>query len=188
MESWIPGLLLGVALSAGSGFRIFIPLLISNLAAKAGWIDVSENFAWMASDSATILLVVATIAETGAYYIPFIDNLLDTLAIPASVLAGTLLTSQFLEINDPVIQWGLALVAGGGVAGTVQAGTSLLRLGSTKFTAGTGNSIFSTLENILSSLVSVLAVLLPVMMGVLTLLFAFWILKKLFRRRPLRPS
>lgn len=186
MESWIPGLLLGVALSAGSGFRIFIPLLISNLAARMGWVSLSDDFAWMASDSATILLVVATIAETGAYYIPFIDNLLDTLALPASVLAGTLLTSQFLEIHDPVIQWGLALVAGGGVAGTVQAGTSLLRLGSSKFTAGTGNGIVSTVENILSSLVSLLAVWLPVIMGILTLLFAFWILKKLFRKRPQR--
>lgn len=183
MENWIPGLLLGVALSAGSGFRIFIPLLISNLAAKMGWVDLSDSFAWMASDSATVLLVVATVAETAAYYIPFIDNLLDTLALPASVLAGTLLTSQFLEINDPLIQWGLALVAGGGVAGTVQAGTSLLRLGSSKFTAGTGNSIVSTAENILSSLVSLLAVWLPVIMGIFTLLFAFWILKKLFRRR-----
>jgi len=186
MESWIPGLLLGVALSAGSGFRIFIPLLISNLAARMGWVSLSDDFAWMTSDSATILLVVATIAETGAYYIPFIDNLLDTLALPASVLAGTLLTSQFLEIHDPVIQWGLALVAGGGVAGTVQAGTSLLRLGSSKFTAGTGNGIVSTVENILSSLVSLLAVWLPVIMGILTLLFAFWILKKLFRKRPQR--
>lgn len=188
MESWIPGLLLGVALSAGSGFRIFIPLLISNLAAKMGWVDLSGNFAWMASDSATVLLVAATIAETGAYYIPFIDNLLDTLALPASVLAGTLLTSQFLDIHDPVIHWGLALVAGGGVAGTVQAGTSLLRLGSSKFTAGTGNGIFSTIENVLSSLVSLLAVWLPIIMGVLTLIFVFWILKKLFRKASRRQA
>ncbi len=183
MESWIPGLLLGIGLSAGSGFRIFIPLLVSNLAAKMGWVSLAGDFAWMASDSATIILVVATIAETCAYYIPFVDNLLDTLAMPASVLAGTLLTSQFLEMNDPVIQWGLALVAGGGVAGTVQAGTSLLRLGSTKFTAGAGNGIFSTIENFLSSLLSLLAVWLPVIMGFFTLFFVLWLLKKIFRKR-----
>lgn len=180
--SWIPGLMLGVALSAGSGFRIFIPLLISNLAARFGWVDLSENFAWMASDTATIVLLVATVAEIGAYYIPFLDNLLDTIAIPSSVLAGTLLTSQFLEINDPAIQWGLGLVAGGGVAGTVQAGTSLLRLGSTKFTAGAGNGIFSTIENIISSLVSLIAIWLPIIMGVLSLILVIWIIRKLAKK------
>lgn len=181
--SWIPGLMLGVALSAGSGFRIFIPLLISNLSARFGWVDLSENFQWMASDTATIVLSVATLVEIGAYYIPFIDNLLDTIAIPSSVAAGTLLTSQFLEINDPALQWGLGLLAGGGVAGTVQAGTSLLRLGSTKFTAGTGNGVFSTLENILSSLFSLVAIWLPVFMGFLALILVYWIVRKFTRNR-----
>ena len=177
--SWIPGLMLGVALSAGSGFRIFIPLLTSNLAARFGWVDVSENFAWMASDTATIVLMVATLVEIAAYYIPFIDNLLDTIAMPSSVAAGTILTSQFLEINDPAIQWGLGLLAGGGVAGTVQAGTSLLRLGSTKFTAGLGNGVFSTFENIISSIISLIAVWLPIFMGILALLFVVWIIRKI---------
>ena len=177
--SWIPGLMLGVALSAGSGFRIFIPLLTSNLAARFGWVDVSENFAWMASDTATIVLLVATLVEIAAYYIPFIDNLLDTIAMPSSVAAGTILTSQFLEINDPAIQWGLGLLAGGGVAGTVQAGTSLLRFGSTKFTAGLGNGVFSTLENIISSIISLIAVWLPIIMGILALLFVVWIIRKI---------
>jgi hypothetical protein len=177
--SWIPGLMLGVALSAGSGFRIFIPLLTSNLAARFGWVDLSENFAWMASDTATVVLLVATLAEIAAYYIPFIDNLLDTIAMPSSVAAGTILTSQFLEINDPAIQWGLGLLAGGGVAGTVQTGTSLLRLGSTKFTAGLGNGVVSTIENIISTVVSLVAVWLPIFMGILTLLFLIWLFKKI---------
>jgi hypothetical protein len=42
--SWLPGLLLGIALSAGSGFRVFIPLLVSNLAARFGLVSVSDNF------------------------------------------------------------------------------------------------------------------------------------------------
>lgn len=185
--SWIPGLMLGVALSAGSGFRIFIPLLTSNLAARFGWVDLSENFAWMASDTATVVLLVATLAEIAAYYIPFIDNLLDTIAMPSSVAAGTILTSQFLEINDPAIQWGLGLLAGGGVAGTVQTGTSLLRLGSTKFTAGLGNGVVSTIENIISTVVSLVAVWLPIFMGILTLLFLIWLFKKIskvFKNKP----
>jgi hypothetical protein len=186
MESiitWLPSLLLGVALSAGSGFRIFVPLLISNLAAKFGLVSVAENFQWMTANTTTVVLVVAVVVEIASYYITFIDNLLDTLALPASVVAGTLLTTQFLQIDDPMLQWGLGLLAGGGMAGTVQAGTSLLRLGSTKFTGGLGNGIFSTIENILSVGISLLSFWLPIFMGVLALLFMFWILRKFFSRK-----
>ncbi|MBK9933339.1 MAG: DUF4126 domain-containing protein [Cytophagaceae bacterium] len=179
LVSWLPGLLLGVALSAGSGFRVFIPLLVSNLAAKFGMVEVSENFQWMTSNSTTIVLMVASVVEIASYYITFIDNILDSIALPASVVAGTLLTTQFLKINDPTLQWGLGILAGGGVAGTIQAGTSLIRLGSTKFTGGIGNGFFSTFENFLSIVISLVSLWIPLIMGVLAVLFVVWILKKL---------
>ncbi len=181
--TWIPRLLLGVALSAGSGFRVFVPLLVSNLAAKFGLVSVSDNFGWMISNTATFVLVVASVVEIAAYYIAFIDNLLDSIALPASVVAGTLLTTQFLKIDDPTLQWGLGILAGGGVAGTIQAGTSLIRLGSTKFTGGIGNGFFSTFENILSIGISLVSLWIPLLMGVLALLLVFWMLKKLFSKR-----
>ncbi|CAN1577077.1 Domain of unknown function DUF4126 [Spirosomataceae bacterium] len=185
--TWIPGLLLGVALSAGSGFRVFIPLLVSNLAAKFGLVSVSDNFGWMISNTATFVLIVASVAEIASYYIAFIDNLLDSIALPASVVAGTLLTTQFLKIEDPTLQWGLGILAGGGVAGTIQSGTSLIRLGSTKFTGGIGNSFFSTFENILSVGISLISLWIPLIMGVLAILLVFWMLKKLFSK-PSKPT
>lgn len=181
--SLLPGLLLGVALSAGSGFRVFIPLLVSNLAAKFGLVSVSENFQWMMSNTTTIVLVAASVVEIASYYIAFIDNLLDSIALPASVMAGTLLTTQFLKIDDPTLQWGLGILAGGGVAGTIQAGTSLIRLGSTKFTGGVGNGFFSTFENILSVGISLISLWIPLIMGVLAILLVFWMLKKLFSKK-----
>jgi hypothetical protein len=185
--TWIPGLLLGVALSAGSGFRVFIPLLVSNLAAKFGLVSVSDNFGWMISNTATFVLIVASVAEIASYYIAFIDNLLDSIALPASVVAGTLLTTQFLKIEDPTLQWGLGILAGGGVAGTIQSGTSLIRLGSTKFTGGIGNSFFSTFENILSVGISLISLWIPLIMGVLAIMLVFWMLKKLFSK-PSKPT
>jgi hypothetical protein len=172
-----------VALSAGSGFRVFIPLLVSNLAAKFGLVSVSENFGWMMSNTATFVLIVASVVEIASYYIAFIDNLLDSIALPASVVAGSLLTTQFLKIEDPTLQWGLGIMAGGGVAGTIQAGTSLIRLGSTKFTGGIGNSIFSTFENVLSVGISLVSIWIPLIMGVLAILLVFWMLKKLFKSK-----
>lgn len=181
--SWLPGLLLGVALSAGSGFRVFIPLLVSNLAARFGLVSVSDNFGWMLSNTATFVLLVASVVEIASYYIAFIDNLLDGIALPASVVAGTLLTTQFLKIDDPTLQWGLGILAGGGVAGTIQAGTSLIRLGSTKFTGGFGNGFFSSFENFLSVAISLISLWIPLIMGVLAILLVFWMLKKLFSKK-----
>jgi hypothetical protein len=180
---YIPALMLGVALSAASGFRIFVPLFVANLAAKFGLFSLAENMLWLGETPATIVLAVAVVFELAAYYVPVVDNLLDTIAGPAAVLAGTLLTTSFLQIDDPVIQWGLGLVAGGGVAGTIQAGTSLLRLGSTKFTGGIGNSFLSSFENIMSVLVSLFAVWIPVFIGFIALYFVIWVWRKMYKRR-----
>lgn len=181
--SLIPALALGIALSAASGFRIFIPLLVTNLASKTGIFALAGNFAWMSSDTATIILIVAAVFELAAYYIPFVDNLLDTVAAPSAVVAGTLLTTSFLQINDPVLQWGLGLVAGGGVAGTIQAGTSLLRLGSSKFTGGLGNNFLATGENVISVGISLFSIWIPIFIAILVLLFVIWVWKKIWKRK-----
>ena len=178
----IPALLLGIGLSAASGFRIFVPLLVANLAAKFGIFQLADNMSWMAETPTTIVLMVALVFEMAAYYVPVLDNLLDTIAAPVAVGAGTLLTTSFLQIDDPMFQWGIGLLAGGGVAGTVQAGTSLLRLGSTKFTGGLGNGILSSVENALSVFISLFAVWIPVLIGIGVLFAVMWIWRKLYDR------
>jgi Domain of unknown function (DUF4126) len=186
MENWlalVPSLFLGIALSASSGFRIFVPLLVSNLAVKFGAIGITPDFAWMASNTATGILSIACLAEIASYYVTYIDNILDSIALPASVIAGTLLTSQFLPIDDPAIKWGLGLLAGGGVAGTIQSSTTLLRLASTKFTGGIGNGFISTFENFTSVIVTILAIWLPIIMGVLAIILTVFLLRKVFRKK-----
>jgi hypothetical protein len=180
---FLPSLMLGIALSAASGFRVFIPLLVANLAGKYGLFALAENMQWLAETPVTIALAVAAVFELAAYYVPVLDNLLDSIATPAAVVAGTLITSSFVQIDDPVLQWGLGLVAGGGVAGTIQAGTSFLRLGSTKFTGGLGNSFLSSFENTMSVIVSLLGVWLPIFIGFLALYFVIWVWRKLWARR-----
>ena len=178
----IPSLMLGIALSASSGLRIFVPLLISNLFAKFGILSLSENFLWMADSTTTIVFSIASLIEIASYYIPFIDNILDTIALPVSVVAGTVLTTQFLKIEDPVFRYGLGILAGGGAAATIQTGTSILRLGSSKLTAGFGNTFFSTFENIASLVFSLLAIWIPMFMGILTVLVVLYFGKQLFRK------
>ncbi|GLU55609.1 DUF4126 domain-containing protein [Dyadobacter frigoris] len=170
---------LGLGLSASSGFRVFLPMLVANIATLSGWITPGEGFAWMATWTAFFVLFTATIAEISGYYIPFIDNLLDTIATPAAVIAGTLLSTSFIQIDNPVLHWGLGIIVGGGTAGLVQAGTGLLRLFSSKTTAGFGNPVVSTAENIASFSLSGLAIFLPIVALVLVVLLVVWLLKRI---------
>ncbi|MCE7061479.1 DUF4126 domain-containing protein [Dyadobacter sp. CY343] len=170
---------LGIGLSASCGFRVFMPMLLANIAAMNGWITPGEQFAWLTTWPAFFALLSATILEIGGYYIPFVDNLLDTIATPAAVIAGTLLTTSVIEIDSPVIHWGLGLIIGGGTAGIVQLGTGALRLLSSKTTAGLGNPVVSTAENVASFTISGLAIFLPIIAIALVGLLFFWLFKKL---------
>lgn len=178
--SFIPAIAMGIALSATAGFRVFVPMLAGALAAKFGIIHTPADMEWLGSWTAIIVFATAAIAEIGAYYIPFIDNVLDTIAAPLSVAAGTVLASSILPIGDqePWVRWGVALLAGGSAAGTIQLGTGLLRLFSSKATVGTGNAVVSTGENAAAVGGSILAFVIPVVMAVLLVGLIVWIIVK----------
>jgi len=142
----ILSLCLGIGLSAACGFRVFVPLLIASLAAHAGHLKLSAGFDWLGSDAAVIALGIATVLEIGAYYIPWLDNALDTVATPAAVIAGTLITASVATDMSPMLKWTLAAIAGGGSAALVQAGTVLARAASTATTGGLANPLLATAE------------------------------------------
>jgi hypothetical protein len=185
---YILGLSLGMALSACCGFRVFIPLLITNIASRMEFIQLTGDFAWMGSWTALIIFGTATLAEIIAYYIPVIDNFLDMIAAPASVIAGSLLTASFIQDMNPALQWTLAIVVGGGSAGLVQTGTSLLRLGSTATTGGIANPLVATGENILSGAFSIMAIFIPFIVVGIVVLFLLVVIKKIFDKRKRQAS
>ena len=88
----ILGLCIGVGLSAACGFRVFVPLLVMSIATLMGWYEPAKGFEWLAIPAVCAALGFATICEIAAYYVPWVDNLLDTIATPAAVMAGTLST------------------------------------------------------------------------------------------------
>ncbi|HSM03968.1 MAG TPA: DUF4126 domain-containing protein [Longimicrobiales bacterium] len=165
----------GIGLAAASGFRVFVPLLGVALAMRLGQIDPTEGWAWLAEPVALGVLAVAVVAEVGAYLVPWLDNALDTLATPAAVVAGTLLTALMLGDAPPVLQWVLAVVAGGGTAGVVQTGTVLARATSLGTTGGAGNPLVSIGEAVLSAVFTVLAVVVPFLTVALVIgAFLWW--------------
>ncbi len=175
---------MGIALSACCGFRVFIPLLAGALAGHFQFFSLPPDMQWLASWPAIICFGTAAIAEVAAYYIPFIDNLLDTIATPLSVAAGTVLATSFLPLNDlnPLLRWGAGLLAGGSSAGVIHIGAGLLRLFSTKATVGTGNAIVSTTENAAAISGSVLSFIIPVIVAVVLVMLIGWIVAKLTGR------
>jgi hypothetical protein len=174
---------LGLGLAAACGFRIFIPLLVMSVASFSGHLEISGQFAWIASLPAVITLAVATALEIGAYYIPWLDNLLDTVASPAAVVAGVLVSASVITGMDPYLKWTLAVIAGGGIAGAVQLVTTGTRGASTLTTAGFGNPFVSTVEAGGSLATAILSVVAPILTLVLVAVFLFLVFFKIGRGR-----
>ena len=175
-------LALGIGLSAACGFRVFVPLLVISAAARGGFLTLAPGFEWMGSYPALLAFAVATVVEILAYYVPWVDNALDGVATPAAVVAGAVITASMVTGVDPWLQWTLAVIAGGGAAGIVQAGTTVLRGLSTLTTGGFGNFVVSTLEWIGAFTTSLLAVLFPVVALLLVLGLIVFILTRWGRR------
>jgi hypothetical protein len=172
---------LGIGLAAAVGFRVFLPLLVASLAAYTGHLHLDENFAWLGSLTAVTMLGVAAVVEVLAYYVPVVDNLLDTITTPLALVAGTVVSAAVIADVPPLIRWSTAIIAGGGVAGITQGVTTLLRAKSSAFTGGVGNPVVSTVEMIASVIIAVLALLAPVIALALIALFC-WLAVRLVRR------
>ena len=178
----ISAIALGIGLSASTGFRVFIPLLVAGLASHFGWLPLGDSFAWMGSIPALIAFGVAAVVEILAYYIPFVDNLLDSIATPLSVGAGTLLMTSVFPSDSEWMKWIMGFIIGGGAAATIQSGSAITRLLSTKFTAGAGNSVVSTGEGVAATGFSVLSLFIPILVAIVLVVFIVVILRLVYRK------
>ena len=172
---------LGIGLAAATGFRVFLPLLVTSIAAYTGHLQLSDNFSWLGSLPAMTMLAVAACVEVLAYYIPAVDNLLDTISTPAALVAGTLVAAATITSLPPAVKWATAIIAGGGVAGITQAMTALLRAKSTVMTGGLGNPVLSTVELVGALLLALLALVAPLLAIALVVAFC-WVAARAARR------
>lgn len=179
-------ILLGLGLAAACGFRVFVPLLIMSIAARAGagHLELGAGFAWIGSTVALVTFSAATLLEIAGYYIPWVDNLLDAIATPTAVVAGILVTASSVADVDPFLRWTLAILGGGGTAAVFQGITATARQVSSFTTGGLGNPLISTVEAGSSILLSVLAILLPVLAVLLIVTILYFGVKRLLFRRP----
>lgn len=171
----ILGLCIGIGLSAACGFRVFVPLLVMSLASILGWFEPMQGFEWLTMPSVCIALAIATVCEIAAYYIPWVDNALDTIATPAAMVAGTLTTMAVSSGEmSQFASWAAAIIVGGGTAGAVQMSTVTVRGVSTATTGGVANLLVSTVEWVGAVLLSVLSLLVPVLVVIVGIILAIW--------------
>lgn len=180
METFL-ALLVGIGLSAACGFRVFVPMLVVSVAAWGGWMPLAPGFEWLGTLPALIAFAVATAVEVAAYYVPWVDNALDTVAGPVAMVAGTVLMASVITDVNPFLKWTLAIIAGGGTAATVQGMTTLARAGSSALSLGFLNPVLSTVELVGSAGLAILVIAVP-LVGLLVLAVVVLLAVKFLRR------
>jgi hypothetical protein len=190
METFL-SICVGIGLSAACGFRVFVPLLVMSIASLSGHMHLAHGFEWIGTYPALVSFAVATALEIAGYYVPWLDHLLDTIATPAAIVAGTIATASAVGDMSPFLRWTLGVIAGGGAAGLIQGGTVLARAASGATTGGMANPVVSSVELAGATITSILAIVAPVVAVLLFLtvvvLFSRKILKK-FRSSPSAPE
>lgn len=177
---------LGIGLAASVGFRVFLPLLALSIAAHYNQIPLNESWEWIGGTVAMITLGVATLVEILAYLIPWLDNALDTIAVPLAAVAGTAVMVSTVADLDPVVTWSLAIIAGGGTAAAVKSSASAARLTSTATTGGVANPVVSTVETGTSIFMSIISIVLPILAIVFVILIfvlIFYLYKRFTKKK-----
>ncbi len=175
----ISGLSAAFGLSGSAGLNAYIPLLLVALAARFPLSDplvkLQAPFDLMGSWWAIGLLAVLLVVEIVADKIPAVDTVNDTIQTFVRPAAGAILfagsTNVITDIH-PVLALGAGLLVAGGVHATKTAARPVV----TVTTAGVGNPIVSTLEDIVAFVVSLLALLLPIVAAILMLVFLIFVL------------
>lgn len=173
---------LGIGLASASGFRVFLPMFALSLASYFNIIPLNESWAWIGGIPALISFGVAMIFEIFGYYIPFVDNLLDTVATPLAAVAGFVIMASTLVDISPTMTTILAIIAGSGSASAMQGLTTTTRLASSVKTGGIGNPVLSTAETGTAITLSSFAIFLPIVAIVLVVIIfglIYWIYKRI---------
>jgi len=128
MNESIVAVMVGLLLALSAGVRVTLPLLAVSLLAHGHEITLPQNLAWLGSDSSLMLLGVAFVAETVIHFVPAVGTHLKALATPLSFVAGTLLMAVPLGDHNPMYQWTLSAVVGGGAATLTNLGVTGARV------------------------------------------------------------
>jgi len=182
----ISGLSAAFGLSGSAGLNAYIPLLVVALAARFPMSDPLVKLqapydllgSWWAIGLIAVLLVVEIVADK----IPAVDSVNDGIQTFVRPAAGAILfagSANVITDIHPILSLAAGLLLAGGVHATKAAARPIV----TVSTAGVGNPVVSTLEDIVATVVSLLAVILPIIAAVLLLGFILFVIFTIRRWR-----
>jgi hypothetical protein len=179
------GLATAFGLSTAAGLNAYIPLLVVALLARlTPLITLSEPYDalsnWWVIGTLTVLLIVEILVDK----IPAVDTINDIIHTFIRPAAGAILfaaTTNTIGVH-PVLAAILGVILAGGVHAVKAGGRPVVAA----TTAGLGDPIVSTIEDIISLVTSVLAIIAPYVVLALILisvsLFAWWYARRRRRR------
>lgn len=185
--------MLAAGLAASTGLRAFIGPLAASLLFFSGQLDPNPGLEWLGEPVTVTVFAVAAVLEIIADKFPGVDNALDTAGLVIKPVMGVLVALSLFGELQPVAQYSIAIIEGGGVALGVQLAKSQLRLATTFFTGGLANPLVSLLEDIGTVLWAILSILAPLVAAVLLVLGGGWVVRTFSRwrqnrRRPQEPA
>ena len=175
-------------LSTSAGLNAYLPLLVVALLARfTDLITLKPPWATLESWWGIGVLAVWLLSEVLVDKVPAVDTVNDAIQTFVRPIAGAVLfaaSAGVITEAHPV----LALVCGLLVAGGVHAVKATARPVVTATTAGVGNPVVSTVEDIISLVLAVLAILLPILAVLFLLVLLFLVIRRRFRRREEMPA
>jgi len=182
MGNVVTGILGAFGLSASAGLNAYIPLLVVSLLAKfTNLITLSKPLDALTSWWTIGVLTVLVLVEAIAAKVPAVDHVNDAIQTFIRPTAGAIVFAASAG-NVTEVSPVLSLICGLLVAGTVHTVKSVaVRPLITATTAGVGDPVVSTAEDVAATVISVLSVALPILMLVVLVLL-IWALAALIRR------
>jgi hypothetical protein len=175
--------MLAAGLAASTGLRAFIGPLAASLLVLSGHLDPGPGLEWLGEPVTAGIFAAAALLEIIADKFPGVDHALDQAGLVVKPLMGVLVALSLFGELQPVAQYAIAIIEGGGVALGVQLAKSQLRLATTFFTGGIANPLVSLLEDIGTVLWTILSILAPLVAAVLLVLGGGWAVRTISRWR-----
>ena len=186
---WLPSIGLAIGLAACAGLRAWLPLLLTGVLARTGYVEVGPAFAFIGSTKALVVFGVATLIEMIGDKIPTVDHALDAIGTLLRPAAGALLAASVMwKIDEPLLAVAAGLAVGAPSALVPHATKSAFRALSTTLTAGLANPILSLLEDAIALGLFALSILLPILAALFVGALAALVLRRARGRQPATPQ
>jgi hypothetical protein len=185
LGSAIGSVFAAVGLSGAAGLNAYLPLLVSAVLDRVGWVELGAPFGELSSTPGLAVLGALCLADLVGDKVPGLDHVLHLVGLAVAPASGAILFAGQTGIETD-IPTAVAAVLGALTAGSLHAGRAAVRPGSTVATAGIGNPFLSLGEDLASLVLTIVAFALPLLALLLVIALAPLAVAALrrWRRRP----